>query len=609
MTPGSPDRAEKDDRVPGTDASSNPYDGFDPISENRRNWRLLVVGRDADGQMNRELDVALGTDHVLVRTESMPLPADIRQNFDAVLLLLTEPSRSGLHWVTRTHAAAPSLPLVALLPEGFDHLAAAAIQSGAQDAIPVGRISECVCPTLTKAIERAHRTARLELEVSHDELTGLPRRRLFLEQIATEIERAQRDSSHTFAVGLLNLDRFKLINDSLGPNYGDQLLVALARRMSRCLRPDDVIARLGGGEFAILVRRLESDNHGPSLCQSLQRETTAPFIFGGHEVFTTASLGIVTNSVQCMDPEDYLRDAGIALHNAKAEGNGRYQVYDVSMHEAAKLRFRREMELRQSITQKDFRLYYQPIIDLPTGRLQGFEALLRWEHPHEGMIPPDQFIPVAEETGLIVPIERWVLRHGCDQLRQWRRLLPPEMGLHLHINLSGKHLGRPELAAELGSIVREMEIDPQWLCLEITESSIVQNHDEAMELLARMRDLGCTLSVDDFGTGYSSLSCLQTYPLDTLKIDRSFVMALGPDAGSRLLVRSIIDLAHGFGLDIVAEGIETEEQLAELREMGCARGQGYLISRPVDRVRATEIVEAAAKGAILMPAGGKRKAA
>ena len=559
--------------------------------------------------MERALDAGLAPNHVLVRADSVTIPVDIRQNYDAVLLMLGEPSRTGTQGVARIHAGAPHLPLVVILPSGFEHLAPATIQHGAQDALTVEQVPEGIQPALEKAIERALRVSRLELEVSHDELTGLPRRRLFLEQIAGEIERARHDPGHRFAVILVNLDRFKLINDSLGPTYGDQLLVAVSRRMSRSLRSEDVIARLGGGEFAVLVRRLESDNHGPSVCQSLQRETTTPFVFGGNEVFTTASLGIVSNSVPCSDPEDYLRDAGIALHNAKAGGNGRYRVYDVAMHEAAKLRFRREMELRQSIAHQDFRLYYQPIIDLPSGRLQGFEALLRWEHPLEGLVAPDQFIPVAEETGLIVPIERWVLRHGCDQLRQWRRLLPPEMGLHLHINISGKHLGRPELAAELGSIVREMEIDPQWLCLEITESSIVQNHDEAMELLRRMRDLGCTLSVDDFGTGYSSLSCLQTYPLDTLKIDRSFVQDLDSTLESQLLVRSILTLAHGFGLDTVAEGIETEEQLEQLRAMGCARGQGFLISRPVDQTKATEIVEIAAKGASFVPEGKKRKVA
>lgn len=574
-----------------------------------RGWRILVVGGESDPRSIQDLGAALAGRHVLVRADSLTVPLDSRQNYDAVLLVMDEPTRNGLQAVARVHAASPHLPLVVVVPPEFVHLAAPLVQTGAQDVLGRESVRDGIEGAILKAIERAHRTARLELEVSHDELTGLPRRRLFLEQVAGEIERARYDAAYRFAVILVNLDRFKLINDSLGPSYGDQLLVAQARRMARCLRPDDVIARLGGGEFAVLVRRLEGENHGPSLCQSLQRETTAPFVFGGHEVFTTASLGLVTSAAACSEPGGYLRDAGIALHNAKAQGNGRYRLYDVAMHDAAKLRFRREMELRQSIAQKDFRLHYQPIVDLRSGRLQGFEALLRWEHPVDGMVSPDQFIPVAEETGLIVPIERWVLRHGCDQLRQWRRLLPPEMGLHLHINISGKHLGRPELAAELGSIVREMEIDPQWLCLEITESSIVQNHDEAMDLLRRMRDLGCTLSVDDFGTGYSSLSCLQTYPLDTLKIDRSFVQDLDGSERSQLLVRSILGLAHGFGLDTVAEGIETEEQLEGLRELGCARGQGYLISRPVDRVRATEIVEIAAKGVAIVPSRAHRRAA
>ena len=573
---------------------------------------MLVAGGDwdADGPEDPCQHIAdlLVSRHHLHPIDDIGIGGD-DYPFDVGLLVLNEPARQGLDQVSRLRTLMPHVPLIVLLPAEFAHLGAKVVQMGAQDALCDNDLdATAIERAMEFGIERHHRTARLELEAFHDELTGLPTRPLLLEQISVCLQRANRDSSYHYAVLLVNLDRFKLINDSLGPAYGDQLLVALTRRMKRCLRPQDKLARLGGGEFALLLDGLESEQHTASVCQSLQHETRAPFLFGGREVHTTASIGIASDRVgdetvthPYTDADEVVRDAGIALHNASQE-HGRYLYYTVEMHEAAELRFRREMELRQSLETEDFRLHYQPIVDLSTGQLEGFEVLLRWEHPTEGMVFPDDFIPVAEETGLIVPIERWVLRRSCEQIRAWRSQLPPSQELSLHVNLSGKHLGRKELASELESIIEEMGLDPRWLRLEITESALVENTEEAVELLGKLRDIGCLLAVDDFGTGYSSLSVLQRYPLDMLKVDRSFVMHMQGDPVSTQVVRTILQLAEGLGLDVVAEGIETEEQRQILVDLGCTNGQGYYFSKPVDLARAQEIVNGTANGLTLLPA-------
>ncbi len=568
--------------------------GYSVEASATNGWRLLLLANEAQEETQRRIEEVLGNRHHLIRVVAPEL-AQLSTQYDAALLIVDEPSRLGGDVQQRRMTVAPHLPLIALVPEGFEHFAPVLLEKGAQEVLTFGQL-DGLYPAIRKSIERFRRVARLEFEVSHDELTGLPRRRLFLDEVAREMERSKIDRSHKFGVLVLNLDRFKLINDGLGPSYGDQLLVALAQRMQRCLQGGDMVSRLGGGEFAILLRNLNGDKHAPFVCQSLQRETAQPFHFGRNEVFTTASIGLTTHDPKIHRPEEMLRQAGIALHHAKSEGSGRYCSYEPSMHDSAELRFRREMELRQSIGQGDFMLYYQPIVDLSTGTLQGFEGLLRWQHPTEGLVPPDQFIPIAEETGLIVPIERWVMRRGCEQLRTWRETNPGDSPLHLHLNLSGKHLGRPELASELSSIIREQKLDPSWLSIEITESALVENKKAAIDLLGRLREIGCTLSIDDFGTGYSSLACLQSYPLDTLKVDRAFIRELRSDADSHHIVRAILELAHGFRLDVVAEGIETVEQLAILERMGCDRGQGYLISPPLPPEAATRWVQEARDG-------------
>jgi EAL domain-containing protein (putative c-di-GMP-specific phosphodiesterase class I) len=341
--------------------------------------------------------------------------------------------------------------------------------------------------------------------------------------------------------------------------------------------------------------------HAASVCQAIQREGMAPFRFNDHEVFTTISVGVVCNDPPAREADDMLRDAGVAQHEGSRRGPGRFTIYEPRMHEAAVATFQLEMDLRRALDRREFCLHYQPIVDLDTGQLQGFEALLRWNHPSQGLVPPDRFIPLAEETGMIVPMERWVLREGCRTIRGWRNLLPPTHPLSLHVNISSKHLIRPDLASELERTLAEFNLDPQWLRIELTETAIAENPEIAIGLLHELRSLGCLLSVDDFGTGYSSLACLQRYPIDLLKIDRAFIASLTENATSEELVRLILVLSDHFGLDAIAEGIETEEQLRVLRELGCRSGQGFLFSRAVDADRAQEFVRQSALGIGLLP--------
>lgn len=585
-------------------ATTGPNGRAAPIFTSSAPHRLLILEEEIGNPSFEELcqQPEMGHAFSVERPRAGDAPADLGQ-FDAAIVAFESPTEDTIDRIHRLQGAAPHVPLIVVLPSSeFEGLAIRAIRSGAQDVIYRDRLnSASFGQTVNHAIERLRRTARLELDVRHDPLTGLPTRTLFVQRVGEVIKLAQVDSERRFAVLQLNLDRFTLINNSLGPESADQLLVAFARRVRRCLRPGDMLARLGTGEFAILLQRLESTRHARTTCESIQRETQAPFHIGGRQVFTTVSVGVAESDHDRMEPEDLLRDAGTALYAAKNGGNGNAASYEPSMHEAAVARFQLEMDLRRGIEKNEFTLHYQPIVDLETGSLQGFEALMRWNHGARGLVPPDRFIPAAEETGLIIPLERRVIRQGCTAIRGWRNLLPPTHPLCLHVNISGKHIIRPDLLTELEAVFRELDIDPQWLRIEITESAIVDKSDATLEQLERLRELGCLLSVDDFGTGYSSLSCLQRYPIDILKIDRSFIWRMNEDSTSTEIVRTILALSEALGLEAIAEGIETAEQREGLRQLGCMSGQGFYFSRPVDEETARQIVLQSAHGVSLNP--------
>lgn len=416
----------------------------------------------------------------------------------------------------------------------------------------------------------------------HDALTGLPNRALFIDRLEHALERAKRLEDYLFAVIFLDLDRFKIVNDSLGHMVGDQLLLAIASRIKACLRSADTVARLGGDEFTILLEDIKDVSYAKDVANRIQEELMLPFNLSGNEVFTTASIGIALSAIGYDRPEQLLRDADTAMYQAKARGKARYEVFDITMHTSAIALLQLETDLRRAIDRHEFRIHYQPIVSLFSGRINGFEALVRWQHPDRGLVSPTEFIPVAEETGLMIPIGWWVLREACRQMHVWQVQFPANPPLTISVNLSGKQFSQPDLSEQIKQILQETSLDPRTLKLEITESVIMENAESATIMLSQLQTLGVQLYMDDFGTGYSSLSYLHRFPIDILKIDRSFVSRMGVDDENLEIVRTIMTLAHNLGMNVTAEGVETAEQLALLRALKCEYGQGYLFSKPVD---------------------------
>ena len=416
----------------------------------------------------------------------------------------------------------------------------------------------------------------------HDALTNLPNRTLLAENLKFVIERARQHEDYQFAVLFLDLDRFKNVNDSLGHSIGDQLLITMARRLESCIREVDMVARLGGDEFAILLDGIPNQAEALNMAKRIQEKLQSPFNLSGHEVFTTTSIGIALSSTGYDHPENMLRDADTAMYRAKAQGKACYEVFDKGMHTHAVYLLQMENDLRRAIDREELRVYYQPIVSLDNGNLAGFEALIRWQHPERGFINPADFIPLAEDTGLIVPLGLWILKRACQQLCKWQWQSPANRSLFMSVNLSGKQVAEPELVGQIRDILEETHVEAKYLKLEITESAVMENAEMAARLLNRLKELGVQLSIDDFGTGYSSLSYLHRFPVNTLKIDRSFVGRIGEAAENIEIVRTVISLAENMGMEVVAEGVETLSQLTQLRKLNCQYGQGYLFSRPVD---------------------------
>jgi diguanylate cyclase (GGDEF)-like protein/PAS domain S-box-containing protein len=432
-----------------------------------------------------------------------------------------------------------------------------------------------------------------------DPLTGLPNRLLFLDRLGRAIERTKRRRDFLFAVLFIDLNRFKMINDSFGHRVGDALLAMLAQRLEASLRASDTVTRLGGeptlarfggDEFAILLEDINHVSDATRVAQRIHTELSAPFPLNDHEIFSSTSIGIALSTTAYDSPEDILRDAGIALHRAKRDGHASYAVFDQTMHASTVAHLQLETDLRRAVEQQEFRVYYQPIVSLGTGRIIGFEALVRWQHPQRGFISPAEFIPIAEETHLITPIGGWVLRQACHQIRIWQRQFPSHPLLLVSVNLSGKQFLQDDLVDQIDRLLQEVNLAPHSVKLEITESVLMDNVASATTMLSRLHALGLKLGLDDFGTGYSSLSYLHRYPFDVLKIDGSFVRRIGTDAESAEIVRTIVTLAHNLGLEVIAEGVETPQQLAYLKAIDCEYGQGYLFSHPLDVEKATALL-------------------
>jgi len=416
----------------------------------------------------------------------------------------------------------------------------------------------------------------------HDALTGLPNRALFIDHLKLAINRTQRLEGHIYTVLFIDLDRFKLINDSLGHLVGDQLLINIARTLEQCLRPGDTIARVGGDEFTVLLEDLYDESEAISIANRIQKDLSTPFMIDGREVFTTVSIGVAPSSPGYENPSDILRDADTAMYRAKLMGKNRYEIFDKAMHEVAIDLLQMETDLRHALERREFFIQYQPIVSLDNFSLRGFEALVRWRHPERGLISPLDFIPVAEDTGQILAIGYWVLSEACRQMNSWQSQYGIEKPLFISVNLSGKQFTQPDLVEQIKNVLLETGINPRCLKLEITESMVMENVETTTTMLYQLRDLGVQLSIDDFGTGYSSLSYLHRFPIDTLKIDRSFVIKMIDNNENIEIVRTIIILAQNLGMDVIAEGVETKEQLTRLRELKCENGQGYYFSKPLE---------------------------
>jgi diguanylate cyclase (GGDEF)-like protein/PAS domain S-box-containing protein len=437
-----------------------------------------------------------------------------------------------------------------------------------------------VSGTLTDITERKALEERLAHQAFHDPLSGLPNRTLFLDRLRHALAWHERRNG-TLAVLFLDLDNFKLINDSLGHHIGDRLLVAVAERLGQCLRSQDTAARLGGDEFTILLEDIATADDAIRVARRVQEQLQAPFALDGHELFASASIGIAVSTPANAQPEALLRDADTAMYRAKFNGKARLELFDLSMNERAMQRLELETDLRRAVTRNEFRVYYQPIVRLADGHVGELEALVRWEHPRRGLVPPAEFIPLAEETGLILPIGRFVLEQACRQLREWQTAFGNAAPLVLSVNLSARQFQNPDLEQEILQALRATGLSPASLKLEITESVMMQDAEATIRLVRKLKRIGIHLAIDDFGTGYSSLTYLQQFPIDILKIDRSFIDRIGKDLGTIAIIRAIITLARSLNLRVTAEGIETAAQLVELRALGCEQGQGYYFSPPL----------------------------
>ncbi len=439
----------------------------------------------------------------------------------------------------------------------------------------------------TDITERKLAEEQLLHDAFHDALTGLPNRALFLDRLEHIIRSIRRRGDYLCAVLFLDMDRFKVTNDSLGHMIGDQLLVAISQRLVKCLRPDDTVARFGGDEFAILLDDVRDVEEVTQITGRIQKELASPFYISENEIFTTASIGIALSSGEYDKPEHLLRDADIAMYQAKAHGKACYRVFDKKMYASITERLQLETDLRSAVEHAGFLIHYQPIMDLKTDKVVGFEALVRWLHPRRGLIYPLEFVPLAEETGLIFPIGQWVLRESCQQVKAWQLQYPMSPPLKLSVNISSKQLSQSDLAVQVADTLRETGLDAGSLALEVTESMIMENPEAATALMLQLRDMGVNIHIDDFGTGYSSLSYLHRFPVNALKIDRSFVNRMFVNNENFEIIRTIATLARNLDLDVIAEGLELSEQLTHIKEMKCHYGQGFLFSHPME-VRAVE---------------------
>ena len=559
------------------------------------NATLLLVDDDA---MNRDaLSRRLARrGYTVLTAESGPLALELvgSHRVDAVLLDVMMPGMSGLETLRqlRQSRSVSDLPVIMVTAKDRSEDVVEALDLGANDYV-------------TKPIDFPIALARIRTQVTArraDPLTGLPNRAMFMDRV----ERLMAAPSSPFAVLFLDIDRFKNINDSLGHQAGDQLLIALARRLEQSLRASDTVARggveptlarLGGDEFTILVGGVTCEADARLIATRLLDAALRPFDLEGREIVVSLSIGLVLSDPRYRRAEDMVRDADTAMYRAKALGKARAEVFDTSMLAAVEERMQLESDLRHALERDELQLRYQPIVELATGRLSGFEALLRWHHPQRGVIGPAHFIPTAEETGLIVPIGLWAMREACLQMRRWSAELPQCEGLTINVNISARQCLQPDLVAAVARVLEETGLPAERLKLEITEGIVLDNSEAVIGVLNALRALGVQLGLDDFGMGYSALGYLQQFPFQTLKIDRTFVEGMQAHGnGNAEIIRAIVSMAEGLAMDVTAEGIETAEQVRGLRALECEFGQGYFFFGPLSEPEARAVLRSRQPG-------------